>query len=224
MKKYGFLLTAFVMGNVAAALQSTPADIITSLYENKSGHGIDESERKKIADVGGNATYGEITPRAVSKFVKKLKLKSSDVFVDLGSGIGKLVMQTCLESNATQCRGIELSDSRYGQAITAYNDLKKSHPDVAERISFTLGDIVTENIDNATVVFMCSTCFSDELMVKLAKKLKNLPKLEVVATLKKLPEDSGFELVGSDTYEMTWSAETSIYFYAPAGKSSRAIG
>jgi [histone H3]-lysine79 N-trimethyltransferase len=47
---------------------------------------------------GTDNVYGELLPRFVSTIIKKdLGLKSSDVFVDLGSGVGNVVLQAALE-------------------------------------------------------------------------------------------------------------------------------
>ena len=47
---------------------------------------------------GTDNVYGELLPKFVSGILRKdLCMKSSDVFVDLGSGVGNVVLQTALE-------------------------------------------------------------------------------------------------------------------------------
>ena len=47
---------------------------------------------------GTDYVYGELLPRFVSEILKRdLKMKSGEVFVDLGSGVGNVVLQAALE-------------------------------------------------------------------------------------------------------------------------------
>ncbi|KAJ5690245.1 hypothetical protein N7462_004637 [Penicillium macrosclerotiorum] len=46
---------------------------------------------------GTDNVYGELLPRFISNIFKETKLKSGQVFVDLGSGVGNVVLQAALE-------------------------------------------------------------------------------------------------------------------------------
>ncbi|KLJ11997.1 histone-lysine N-methyltransferase, H3 lysine-79 specific [Blastomyces silverae] len=46
---------------------------------------------------GTDNVYGELLPRFISEIFKQTKLKSNQVFVDLGSGVGNVVLQAALE-------------------------------------------------------------------------------------------------------------------------------
>lgn len=46
---------------------------------------------------GSDNVYGELLPRFISNIFKETKLKSGQVFVDLGSGVGNVVLQAALE-------------------------------------------------------------------------------------------------------------------------------
>ncbi|KAF7720301.1 Histone-lysine N-methyltransferase, H3 lysine-79 specific [Penicillium ucsense] len=46
---------------------------------------------------GTDNVYGELLPRFISDIFKETKLKSGHVFVDLGSGVGNVVLQAALE-------------------------------------------------------------------------------------------------------------------------------
>ncbi|KAK2808276.1 Nucleosomal histone H3-Lys79 methylase [Emmonsiellopsis sp. PD_5] len=47
---------------------------------------------------GTDNVYGELLPRFISDIFKQTKLKSDQVFVDLGSGVGNVVLQAALET------------------------------------------------------------------------------------------------------------------------------
>lgn len=57
-----------------------------------------------------NEVYGELLPSLVDEIIHLTNLKKHSLFLDLGSGIGHVVMQACLQ---TGCRGhgIEISSS-----------------------------------------------------------------------------------------------------------------
>ena len=46
---------------------------------------------------GSDNVYGELLPKFISEILKDTKLKSDHVFVDLGSGVGNVVLQAALE-------------------------------------------------------------------------------------------------------------------------------
>ncbi|KAJ5101787.1 Histone methylation DOT1 [Penicillium alfredii] len=60
-------------------------------------HGIAMVESLRQYENGTDNVYGELLPRFVSNIFKETKLKSGQVFVDLGSGVGNVVLQAALE-------------------------------------------------------------------------------------------------------------------------------
>ena len=56
---------------------------------------------------GSAEVYGEINPRFIDLLIHKLALTSSDVFFDIGSGIGNVVMQVAVQTGC-RARGIEI--------------------------------------------------------------------------------------------------------------------
>ncbi|GME44659.1 Histone-lysine n- h3 lysine-79 specific [Neofusicoccum parvum] len=48
-------------------------------------------------EAGSNNVYGELLPRFVHRIFQETKLKSDQIFVDLGSGVGNVVLQAALE-------------------------------------------------------------------------------------------------------------------------------
>ncbi|KAF1346078.1 histone H3 methyltransferase [Delphinella strobiligena] len=54
--------------------------------------------------------YGELKPRLISEMFQKTNLKSDHVFVDLGSGVGNVVLQAALEMGS-ESWGIEMMEN-----------------------------------------------------------------------------------------------------------------
>jgi H3 lysine-79-specific histone-lysine N-methyltransferase len=56
-----------------------------------------EVEQLRVYENGSDNVYGELKPPFVSKILQQTKLKSDHIFVDLGSGVGNVVLQAALE-------------------------------------------------------------------------------------------------------------------------------
>ena len=86
---------------------------INRLYLNVYGAVISDEEEESIKKMGGDPTYGEITFDSVTTLLNSLQPTKEDVLYDLGCGVGKMVIQVCLNSCVKKSVGIELSSKRY---------------------------------------------------------------------------------------------------------------
>ena len=68
--------------------------ILTQIYSRTVSPCV---ESLKQYTNGTDNVYGELLPRFISTIFKETKLKSNQVFVDLGSGVGNVVLQAALE-------------------------------------------------------------------------------------------------------------------------------
>ena len=161
----------------------------------------DEQLRQWIVD-DGSLVYGELTGEELLKYFAELGplLEPGGNFVDLGSGLGKVVMTASLQFPFASCKGIEIVPYRHSMAcerfvgllklaqeslnqlkvaVTAEDpielpwtaDMRLSHLlNLPKRASFQLGDMFTCNVSDASLVFIYSTCFGS-FIHKLAHKL-----------------------------------------------------
>ena len=188
--------------------------IIDDVYTDVSGFSIAQVERQFIEDQGGNPTYGEITVESVARLLNDLNLTAKDYFFDLGSGVGKVCVQAALTTPAYAI-GIELSPTRYQDAQLIKNELiKRNILTDANKLKFIEQNIVDADLSKATAIFMCSTCFSDNLMQTLINKMAQECKngLQVI-TLKDLPAHDKFKLLKNYELPMTWSQGSPVYLY-----------
>jgi len=188
--------------------------IIETYYADITGFGIAHDDEKHIIDCGGAPTYGEMTFEGVETLLQYLKPQKTDVFVDAGCGVGKLVVQFFFSTDVAKAVGIELSKERSEKAMSVKAALAKDGLLPSNRsLELYHADILDVDIHDATIFFMCSTCFSSELMQKITHKLSGLkPGLRVI-TLKELPETQRFVLRETLRLPMTWSSATSVYCY-----------
>ncbi|MFA6066398.1 MAG: hypothetical protein WC707_04440 [Candidatus Babeliaceae bacterium] len=210
-----FLLSSISMlGKSKAPETKNNKQYIAHLYAQVTGFGIPSDEVLYITRKGGAPTYGEITYEAAQELLEDLKLASYDIFYDLGSGIGKLAVQVALTTPAKKIVGVELSTTRHNTARKIAKQIKKDHKlSKYKKIAFENKNITEVSLKDATVIFMCSTCFSQELMQKIMRVLAHHKKGLRVVTLQKLPKNDLFILVKEYRLPMTWSPNSPVYLY-----------
>lgn len=189
--------------------------IIANAFQDENGFSICGDEREYIEKCGGNPTYGEILPSSLAQLIQKLELTKNDTLFDLGSGAGKVCIQVALTSPA-KAIGIELSSTRHALAQKIKQKIigEQILTDI-NKLEFIEGNITEFNLCSGTIFFMCSTCFSDELMKTLTQKLEKIPHLIKIVSLRTLPVDtsSDIKLINTLSLPMSWSDGSSVYIY-----------
>jgi H3 lysine-79-specific histone-lysine N-methyltransferase len=138
-----------------------------------------------------NETYGEAKPNLIKDIIQRLKITQKDSFVDLGSGIGNVVMQASMD---TGCRavGIEKEMGRYQAAVRLLKQCRELQPDVHGRVEFYQKDLMVDKDDiekvllGATVIFVNNYSFGEELGLKVLDHFDALQEDAIVVTLKSL--------------------------------------
>ena len=74
-------------------------------------------------NAGADDVYGELLPRFVHAILRDTQLRSSHVFVDLGSGVGNAVLQAALEAGC-EAWGCELEAERAALAVAQARDFR----------------------------------------------------------------------------------------------------
>ncbi len=217
--------TAKVTTDIPASKKINTSDLIDEMYKNIK-HQISDTERSMVTKTGGSPVYGEIKFDSLKKVLDDLNIKKTDVLYDLGSGTGKVLVQGYLDYPFKKVVGIELSPTRNHHAETIRKNLEKKNLITKDR-KFELynGDIAKENISDATVIYMCSTCYPEELMAKLTERFSKLKPGLTVITLKALPdnyEDFGLKHIKEYKLPMTWSEGSPVHIYKLEGKAKKA--
>ena len=160
------------------------------------------------------STYGEVTSLGARQLFYYMGMtddfnnKDSIVFFDLGSGVGRLVMQAYMElPRISQSIGIELAPLRHQDAVHAWEQLQPLAEETRRKIpteqdiiptaklDLVEGDFLEADLSEATHIYISSLCFTEDMMYKIAKKIESdAPNVQCVATLKSFP--SQFEKKG----------------------------
>lgn len=170
---------------------------------------VQMSKRDKEGFKPKPSTYGETTPLGARQLFHYMGMTSDGldnediVFVDMGSGVGKLVMQVYLElPRISRSIGIELAPLRHQAAVKAWSELEP----VAKKIRAEIpigggpiseadlelinGDFRESDLSEATHIYISSLCFTEDMMYQIAKKIEqDAPNVQCIATLCSLPSD-----------------------------------
>jgi hypothetical protein len=188
------------------------------------------------------STYGEITMLGARQLFHHMSLTAQTSgsnnqdyhFYDLGSGGGRLVIQSYLElPSVSKSVGIELSPSRHEIASQIYNYLQESgdikiirnlarrawgieHKEDSDASGIELleGDLFKLDISKATHIYAASLCFSEQMMEMLVDKIeREATSLQVIASLRMLPlketNNKALVRIGKNPWqewiEMSWT-------------------
>lgn len=132
-------------------------------------------------------TYGEILYPSVNKLLSAIQLSEDDVFIDYGSGFGKMLIQVFLKTPVKEAYGIEIIPELHQQALTAAQKLQQELPDFYQenrKLTFLLGSFLEIPVPSATVAIIVSTCFSQPLLNALGKIIETTPSIHTVLSLR----------------------------------------
>lgn len=190
-----------------------PRTAIRRLYNDRWGYDVTLAEEARVQQSEGCSTYGEIMPTALDQLIDALELEPDDVFYDLGSGIGKVVLQVAMTCKLAQCVGIELVDNRHDIACEVLEQARTEGLLKTEDVRLRNSDMLRARLDGATVVYTCSTAFSDVFMARLTRRLSAQPAGLRVATLLDLEENPWFELEDVLRLDMSWRRRAKMHVY-----------
>lgn len=194
--------------------------IIDRLYDENDGYGeISNKDEKRIKEVKSSSVYGEITTSAAQKLIDYMDLGKKDVFYDLGSGVGRLVLHTALSSNAKKIVGIELSSARHKIAKEVLKIAQKERLVKCQNVEYWCSDILRRRLDDATFVYTCSTAFPDRFFRKLVKRLSILKTGVKFISLTDIDwESKYFKQIDQLKLDMSWQKRTPVFVYERTDK------
>jgi len=151
--------------------------------------------------------YGEIIPEEFMKILDLIEFTPETIFYDLGSGSGKAVITTYLYKNPKKVIGIEYIPDLVEISQKALKKLENLL-NTKLPIEFIQGDIRNFEFNDADIIFAHATCFDDELMDNIRKKLQELKRgARIIIITKEINED-GWKLKGVYKFSFSWGEGT----------------
>lgn len=191
-----------------------PRATLRQLYRGLDGFPIPSVDERRVAGSKGSSIYGELRPTATLQLLERLELARGDRFFDLGAGVGKVVMLAGMTTNVGRAVGVELSATRVAIAERALARARRARVRGVARVRMLEADMLTCSLDDATVIYTCSTAFSPLFMRRLIRRLAGLPKLRTLVSVQELDDHPAFDLREVVRLDATWQRRTQVYFYS----------
>lgn len=173
-----------------------------------------DKDRKETYDKA-NITYGEMNYEGFDKLIKYLKNDIS-VFLDIGSGRGKLCLYAASFPFIKKSIGIEVVKERHSDALSLKNKLEK-YPET-KKVTF-INDYV-ENVNlsqfknDKILIWLSNLCMVENITNTIFDNIaKNLPKGTIIACSKAPQESLKYKKMDEIKVSMSWSEDSNIYLY-----------
>ena len=151
-------------------------------------------------------TYGEVMYFGLNKLLQRYPLADDDVFVDCGSGLGKLLVQVLLTTQAKRVIGVEIEPRLAAMSEAVAQTVHRECAPMLDgrKIEVQACSFFDSKVEDATVMFCCSTCFTEEMMHSLGRWMNQQPRLHTVMSLKPIPSFARLAFVETVPVECTW--------------------
>lgn len=172
-----------------------------SLFYFYHGHYSPTRYDREVADLSlskSELTYGEASYGIIERAFSKIKLpKSKHVFVDLGSGHGKLVFYVN-QRFGIRSAGVEIVPT-FVKAATKLAKVKG-----IKDVRFIEKDFTHAKISSGTIIFVSLTCMGRSQMAKLRTNLMQLKKGAYVISLSQPLNHRHFKVVDEFDGRASW--------------------
>ena len=125
--------------------------------------------------------YGETSFGLVEQMIRAVNVNANDMFVDLGSGVGQVVLQVAASTDAKLCRGIEKADVPAAYGVTMQCEFRRLMAFYGKpygAFSIEKGDFLDErhkeNVCACSVVFVNNFAFGPKVDHQLKILFANL--------------------------------------------------
>lgn len=166
-------------------------------------------------------TFGLVTHAALEGILGLLHPTDDDHILDMGSGIGKVVMGSIyLYPNlAMKASGVELLPGLHNMADEILTNFERELlVGARSRVEFLLGDMFDIDLSPYTIIFVNSTCMDEEFLQRTSEHLvaKMAPGARLVSMGRSLQHPQ-LHLFDAGAWRMSWQVEggskTPVHIY-----------
>lgn len=155
-----------------------------------------------------NYTYGEVLRSGTDIIIEKInrykKPNSSDVFIDIGSGSGKLVIHTAIKTEISTLIGIEIVPQRV--AYSKY--IKDKFPINNKAIFFIEKDIKDFDLSIVNIAFMNNLTWDRDVIYDVYNRLKK--GCHIISSIE-IPE---CKILKEEFYvDASWGMKLRLHYY-----------
>lgn len=187
-------------------------ELFQDLYKDVKGSLISRQARDEMQTDDKSFVYGEVLFDNFVEILSQIPIKKGSVFYDLGCGTGKACLCSHLMFPFGKVKGVELLTPLFNSACFVQSKLKSFEDQSAQgSLEFINADMKECDVSDGDVIYLCSTCFSEDLMQKLEEKMASLKEGAWVISLTRSLSAPYLKIEKQNTVEFSWGQATVYY-------------
>ncbi|XP_047229896.1 histone-lysine N-methyltransferase, H3 lysine-79 specific isoform X2 [Girardinichthys multiradiatus] len=155
--------------------------LLRHILQQVYNHSVTDPEKLNNYEPFSPEVYGETSFDLVAQIIDEMEMMEEDTFVDLGSGVGQVVLQVAAATNCKHYYGIEKADIPATYAETMDKEFKKwmrwygkKHGEYTLERGDFLSEEWKERIANTSIIFVNNFAFGPEVDHQLKERFANM--------------------------------------------------
>uniref|UniRef100_A0A672IXH8 Histone-lysine N-methyltransferase, H3 lysine-79 specific n=1 Tax=Salarias fasciatus TaxID=181472 RepID=A0A672IXH8_SALFA len=155
--------------------------LLRHILQQVYNHSVTDPEKLNNYEPFSPEVYGETSFDLVAQIIDEMEMMEEDTFVDLGSGVGQVVLQVAAATNCKHYYGVEKADTPATYAETMDKEFKKwmkwygkKHGEYTLERGDFLSEEWKERIANTSIIFVNNFAFGPEVDHQLKERFANM--------------------------------------------------
>ncbi|XP_041705108.1 histone-lysine N-methyltransferase, H3 lysine-79 specific-like isoform X3 [Coregonus clupeaformis] len=156
--------------------------LLRHILQQVYNHSVTDPEKLNNYEPFSPEVYGETSFDLVAQIINEMEMMEDDTFVDLGSGVGQVVLQVAAATNCKHYFGVEKADIPATYAESMDKEFKrwmkwygKKHGEYSLERGDFLSEVWKERIANtSSVIFVNNFAFGPEVDHQLKERFANM--------------------------------------------------
>uniref|UniRef100_A0A8C7K3L1 Histone-lysine N-methyltransferase, H3 lysine-79 specific n=1 Tax=Oncorhynchus kisutch TaxID=8019 RepID=A0A8C7K3L1_ONCKI len=155
--------------------------LLRHILQQVYNHSVTDPEKLNNYEPFSPEVYGETSFDLVAQIINEMEMMEEDTFVDLGSGVGQVVLQVAAATNCKHYFGVEKADIPATYAESMDKEFKrwmkwygKKHGDYTLERGDFLSEVWKDRIANTSVIFVNNFAFGPEVDHQLKERFANM--------------------------------------------------
>uniref|UniRef100_A0A8C5P9J8 Histone-lysine N-methyltransferase, H3 lysine-79 specific n=1 Tax=Leptobrachium leishanense TaxID=445787 RepID=A0A8C5P9J8_9ANUR len=155
--------------------------LLRHILQQVYNHSVTDPEKLNNYEPFSPEVYGETSFDLVAQMIDEIKMTEDDLFVDLGSGVGQVVLQVAAATSCKHHYGVEKADipAKYAESMDKeFRKWMKWYGKKHAEYTLERGDFLSEEwrerIANTSVIFVNNFAFGPEVDHQLKERFANM--------------------------------------------------
>lgn len=198
-------------------------DIIEALYRDVNGNALSHKwrDRNLPQDEKSTFAYGETSYETMKSILShelvRNRVLQGASFLDIGSGVGNVVISTAMIADFAKISGVEMMDETFNKSVEIKTEFEKIKPDLANKIHLMHKNALDLDLSEYDVIYANhpiskSSPIRQQLLDKFKYCKKNTLFIGVISGIDR-PE---WTLMYSKIMQFSWGDGTVKYYVKTA--------